>query len=99
MLEMLMTGRWTAWLEWPRVYRGGPKIVDWLCGKRLQGTTYNLWGTDAGLRKALGLKHTSAAAILAVSERLSHRYFHMPAAATSSTSPSVMQMYLNYFQS
>ena len=52
--------------------RGGPKIVEWLRGKRLQGTTYAVWNTDAGLKKALllrfGPKHTSATAILAVSE-------------------------------
>ena len=52
--------------------RGGPKIVEWLRGKRLQGTTYQVWGTDAGLKSALmkrfGPKHTSATAILAVSE-------------------------------
>ena len=52
--------------------RGGPKIVEWLRGKRLQGTTYAVWDTDAGLKKALlsrfGPKHTSATAILAVSE-------------------------------
>ena len=33
--------------------RGGPKIVEWLRGMRLQGTTYQVWGTDAGLKKAL----------------------------------------------
>jgi len=52
--------------------RGGPKIVEWLRGMRLQGTTYQVWNTDAGLKKALmsrfGPKHTSATAILAVSE-------------------------------
>ena len=52
--------------------RGGPKIVEWLRGKRLQGTTFDVWNTDAGLKKALmlrfGPKHTSATAILAVSE-------------------------------
>ena len=32
--------------------RGGPKIVEWLRGKRLQGTTYQVWGTDAGLKSA-----------------------------------------------
>ena len=52
--------------------RGGPKIVEWLRGKRLQGTTYAVWNTDDGLKKALlsrfGPKHTSAMAILAVSE-------------------------------
>ena len=41
-------------------------------GKRLQGTNYTVWGTAAGLKKALmsrfGPKHTSATAILAVSE-------------------------------
>ena len=52
--------------------RGGPKIAEWLRGKRLQGTTFQVWGTNAGLKKALmtrfGPKHTSATAILAVSE-------------------------------
>ena len=52
--------------------RGGPKIAEWLRGKRLQGTTFAVWGTNAGLKKALmsrfGPKHTSATAILAVSE-------------------------------
>ena len=52
--------------------RGGPKIAEWLREKRLQGTTFQVWGTDAGLKKALmtrfGPKHTSATAILAVSE-------------------------------
>ena len=52
--------------------RGGPKIVEWLRGKRLQGTNYTVWNTDAGMKKALmsrfGPKHTSATAILAVSE-------------------------------
>ena len=52
--------------------RGGPRIAEWLRGQRLQGTTYLLWGTDAGLRKALqgrfGPKFTSATAVHAVSD-------------------------------
>ena len=31
--------------------RGGAKIVEWLRGKRLQGTTYIVWNTDAGLKR------------------------------------------------
>ena len=46
--------------------RGGPRIAEWLRGQRLQGITYLLWGTDAGLKKALqgrfGPKFTSATA-------------------------------------
>ena len=52
--------------------RGGPRIAEWLRGQRLQGNTYQLWGTDAGLKKALegrfGPKFTSATAVHAVSD-------------------------------
>ena len=52
--------------------RGGPKIVEWMRGLRLQGITYNVWATDAGLRQALlsrfGPKYTSATAVHSVSD-------------------------------
>ena len=78
--------------------RGGPKIVEWMRGLRLQGITYNVWATDAGLRQALlsrfGPKYTSATAVHSVSD-LKQRHNESCASFMDRVLLSVDRMHFN----
>ena len=78
--------------------RGGPKIAEWMRGLRLQGTTFDVWDTDAGLRKALlarfGPKYTSATAVHSVSD-LKQRHNESCAAFMDRVLLAVDRMHFN----